>query len=216
MSGRFSNSSKQKNSLGLSKYLNLEQSDANKAEKALLSLVSKGNEIAFRQLYNLWQSHLSSYIFSITKSSELTAEIVQDVFLKIWQNRENLSNIDNFKAYLFAVSHNYALNELRNLIREFSMFQKWEKHILEETDENSDDAKTNDLILVDEAIDKLSERQKEIYLLHRHEKLTYQQIAVQLGISKETVKTHLEMAIKSIIKQLRFRMVLILGLINYF
>lgn len=215
MSGRFSNSSKQKNFLGLSKYLNLEQSDANKAEKALLSLVSKGNEIAFRQLYHLWQSHLSSYIFSITKSSELTAEIVQDVFLKIWQNRENLSNIDNFKAYLFAVSHNYALNELRNLIRKFLMFQKWEKHILEETDENFDDAKTNDLILVDEAIDKLSERQKEIYLLHRHEKLTYQQIAEQLGISKETVKTHLGMAIKSIIKQLRFRMVLILGLINY-
>lgn len=194
----------------------MEQSDVNKAEKALLLLVSKGNEIAFRQLYNLWQSHLSAYIFSITKSSELTAEIVQDVFLKIWQNRENLSNIDHFKAYLFTVSHNYALNELRNLIRKVLMFQKWEKHFLEELDENIDDATTGDLILVDEAIDKLSERQKEIYLLHRHEKLTYQQIAERLGISKETVKTHLELAIKSIIKQLSLRMVLFLGLIINF
>jgi RNA polymerase sigma-70 factor (family 1) len=194
----------------------LEHPEIYNSEKKLLLLVSEGNEVAFRQLYYLWQPHLSSFIFSITQSSDLTAEIVQDVFLKIWLNRENLSIIDNFKAYLFTISRNYALNELRNSMRKYQQFQKWEKHYLEELNVNSDDTKTSDLAKVDEAIDKLSERQRKIYLLHRHEKLTYQQIAERLNISKETVKTHLELAVKSIIKHLRNPMVLLIGLINLF
>ena len=198
------------------KYSNLDQPGVNNREKELLLQVSEGNEAAFRQLYYLWQPHLSSFIFSLTKSSDLTAEIVQDVFLKIWLNRENLSNIDHFKAYLFTVSRNYALNELRNLMRQYIQFQKWEKHYLEELVENNEETKFHDLALVDEAIDKLTERQRQIYLLQRHQKLTYQQIADRLNISKETVKTHLELAMKSITNHLHNRIALLLCLINFF
>eukprot|EP00825_Cyclidium_porcatum_P016838 TRINITY_DN19737_c0_g1_i1.p2 TRINITY_DN19737_c0_g1~~TRINITY_DN19737_c0_g1_i1.p2 ORF type:complete len:198 (-),score=0.23 TRINITY_DN19737_c0_g1_i1:5-598(-) len=164
----------------------LEHSGLKNKEKVLLLHVSEGDEAAFRQLYNDWQSHLSSFIFRITKSSDLTAEIVQDVFLKIWLNREYLSKVDNFKAYLFTVSRNYALNELRNSLRKLAQFQKWEKQYLEDLIEDAQDTKEFDLNWVDEAIDNLSERQKRIFLMHRHERLTYQQIADKLNIGKET------------------------------
>ena len=61
--------------------------------------------------------------------------------------------------------------------------------------------------LIDEAIDSLPERRKEVYLLSRHERLSYQQIADQLGISKDSVRTHLQLASKDITKFIRERLV---------
>jgi len=188
--------------------------DANN-EKALLQLVAEGNESAFRQLYYQWQPRLASFIFRITKSRDLSAEIVQDVFLKIWINREILSGIDNFKSYLFIVCRNQALNTLRKVIRDLKQFQDFEKKNQKEIQAGTDDIKIIKLSLVDEAIDHLSTRQKEIYLMHRHERLSYQQIAEKLGIGKESVKTHLELAVKSITKYLKSHMTVLALLIEF-
>jgi len=178
-------------------------------EKALLQQVAGGDEFAFRQLYMLWQSQLSDFIFRITRSRELSAEIIQDVFLKIWMSRETLSEIDNFKSYLFVISRNQALNALRKVMRNLKEIQNWEKINKEQTKAEAEDSKLIKLSIVDEAIDKLSPRQKEIYLLHRHEGLTYKQIADKLGIGKESVKTHLELAVRSITKYLLARLAIL-------
>lgn len=183
-------------------------------EKLLLKKVASGNEAAFSELYAIWQPNLSSFIFRITKSKELTAEVVQDVFLKIWTNRSVLIEVESFKSYLFVVSKNQAINAFRKTMRELRLFQQLEANMKNESFEFPDDLEINQLSLVDEAIDHLSPRQKEIYLLHRQSKLTYQEIADQLGIGKESVKTHLELAVKSITKYLKSRLPLISLLIG--
>ena len=175
----------------------------------LLEKVASGNEAAFSELYAIWQPILSSFIFKITKSKEVTAEVVQDVFLKIWVNREALLEVQNFKAYLFVVSKNQAINAFRKSMKELRFFQLLEAKLKNESYESVDDLEPSQLALVDEAIDRLSPRQKEIYLLHRQSKLTYQEIADQLGIGKESVKTHLELAVKSITKYLKSKITLI-------
>lgn len=177
-------------------------------DKDLLKQVSEGDEVAFKRLYYQWQPRLTLFIFRITKSREITAEIVQDVFMKIWMNRENLSNVDNFKSYLFVACRNHALNALRKAMRELEHFQEWEKNKLDDTETATDNSEINQLSYIDEAIDHLSPRQKEIYLLHLHEGLTYQQIAEKLGIGKESVKTHLELAKKSITKYVKGKVVI--------
>jgi RNA polymerase sigma-70 factor (family 1) len=184
------------------------------SEKELLLLVAEGNESAFRQLYEQWQPQLSYFIFRITKSKDIAAEVVQDVFLKIWINREDLAGIDHFKSYLFIACRNQALNALRKAMHEMEQFQAWEKQNLKEISTETEDTETIQLSLIEEAIDHLSSRQKEIYLLHRYEKFTYQQIADKLGIGKETVKTHLELAVKSIAKYAKRRIGLLALLIE--
>jgi RNA polymerase sigma-70 factor (ECF subfamily) len=72
--------------------------------------VAAGNEQAFTELFHRWQSFLATHIYRITESRELAEEIVQDVFLKIWQTRETLSEIQSFKSFLLVVSKNHALN----------------------------------------------------------------------------------------------------------
>lgn len=174
---------------------------------ALLQQVAKGDEFSFRLLYENWQGQLASYIFRITKSKEITAEIVQDVFLKIWISREALSEVDNFKSYLFIVSRNQAINALKKAMRELKKVRDWEKISKDET--QSEDFENERFSLVDEAIEQLSPRQKEVFILHRYEKFTYQQIADKLGIGKESVKTHIGLAVKAITKYLKGHLLLI-------
>lgn len=162
----------------------------------LLLRVAEGDEPAFAQLFHEWQPFLYTHIHRITESRELTEEIVQDVFLKIWQTKETLSEIQNFKGYLLVVSKNHALNALQKIAREFNNWEKWAKE--NKKGDDTEDPKQLYFSLIDEAVDQLSERQKQVYLLHRHQRLTYQQIADQLGIGKESVKTHIELAVKHI------------------
>lgn len=178
-------------------------------------MVAGGSEIAFRNLYNKWQPVLSTFIFRISKSRDISAEIVQDVFLKIWNNRKGLTEIDNFKSYLFVACKNHALNALRKSMREIQLLVEIETDIENRTFHSNDDDNSSYFILLDESIDKLSKRQKEIYLLHKHERLTYQQIADKLGIGKESVKTHLDLAIKSIYKSLKNRIAIFLILSRF-
>ena len=169
-------------------------------EKTLLLEVAAGDETAFAGIYNKWQGSLSTFIYQITQSREMAAEVVQDVFLKIWMSRETLSEIQNFKAYLFVMSRNHALNALKKTMRQIKQLEEFGK--LDTDLHEPHEAQIEIYTLLDEAIDKLSPRQKEIYLMHRQQRLTYLQIADALGIGRESVKTHLQLAVKSISRHL--------------
>lgn len=174
-------------------------------EKELLQLVAEGNEPAFRKLFADHHQLIGAHILRITKSKQLAEEIVQDVFLKIWMARETLAEIENFKAYLFIISRNHTLNVLRKIAKEQERHKTWEKQNQLESGNGLD---SPSLSLVDEAIEKLPVRQRETYLLHRHHRLTYQEIADRLVISKETVKTHLKLATGFITKYVCSRLTL--------
>ena len=169
------------------------------SEIELIKLVSTGNERAFRHLYITYHQLLRTHIYRLTESSELADEIVQDVFLKIWNNRESLEGINNFKGYLFILSKNYTIDFLRKHIRQTILHQKWESEEAQTFQEDDLTAHaTNYYGLLDEAIDQLPPQQKKVYLLSRHEHLKYVEIAARLGISRETVKTYLQLATASI------------------
>ncbi|AWO00292.1 RNA polymerase subunit sigma-24 [Chitinophaga alhagiae] len=178
------------------------------SEQALLADVASGNSSAFRALYEHWYPFLDTHIFRITTSKPLTQEIVQDVFLKIWEARETLHNIRSFKAYLLVVSKNHALNALQKLAAEHRNQERWARE-----QPPVQDAPPFYYSLIDEAIDRLTDRQKEVYLLHRHQRLTYKEIAGRLGIGRETVKYHLEVATAAISRYVQHRLAMMAALI---
>jgi RNA polymerase sigma-70 factor (family 1) len=167
------------------------------SEKRLLEEVAAGNEHAFQQLFYQYHEHLGKHVFYITQSHELTEEIVQDVFLKIWLNKEALIEIKNLKAYLFVLSKNHTLNFLRKLGKELLLKKKWEEDFLNMR--TSDNIPENTYYrLLDEAIDHLPSQQQKVYLLSRHQRLKQSEIARKLNLSKETVKSYLKIATTSI------------------
>lgn len=166
-------------------------------EIELLALVASGDETAFGQLYHKYYPLLRTHIYRLTESLATADEVIQDVFLKIWNTREALEGIENFKAYLFVVSKNYALSYLRKHVRETIAHQKWQKEEGAVSVE-SETSSTDYYGLLDAAIDNLPPQQKTAYLLSRHQRLTYAEVAEDMSLSKETVKSYLQLATASI------------------
>lgn len=180
------------------------------SEKSLLMEVAAGNENAFKQLFNLYHSQLRIYIYRITNSYELTDEIVQDAFLKVWINHAALGEIQSFKAYLFVLTKNHTLNYLRKLTKEQKLRNGWEEDYMKTPEVMPDNLYYR---LLDEAIDQLSPQQQKVYLLSRHQRLKYTEIADELKLSRETVKSYLKIATASIATYVKARLKLIASLL---
>lgn len=167
-------------------------------EKTLLLKVSAGDERAFCALFDQYHRLLATHIMRITRSQELTEEIVQDVFLKIWMSRETLSEIHDLRAYLYTVSKNHALNGLKKAAKERVILNDKDLEFAEKSFSVSEPEEPDHYDLIDEAIDRLPPRQQKVYLLSRHERKKYSEIADMLGLSRETVKKYLQLATESI------------------
>jgi len=172
-------------------------------EIELLKRISAGDHLAFSDLFDFYHHNLGAFIYNITKSKELAEEITLDVFLKIWMTREALSEVKNFKAYLFTVSRNAAISGLRKIISERTKHIEWIKTPAFDDDDAGE--KETYLSLIDEAINCLSPQRKKIYLLSREHGLKYDEIADQLGISRHTVRAHIQQAIDSIVQYVKER-----------
>lgn len=166
-------------------------------EKTLVQQIASGDQAAFSVLFKAYSGKLAAVIFNLTRSKELTQEIVQDVFLKIWMHRETVANLENFGGYLFVISRNQALNALKRIAKEKSILSGLEN----KNDTAAPETEENESIfygLLDDAIDRLPPQQKRAYILSRHQRLKYQEIADEMNLSKETVKKYLQAATVSI------------------
>ncbi|MGN6416785.1 MAG: RNA polymerase sigma factor [Pseudobacter sp.] len=172
----------------------------------LLIQVAAGDEPAFRELVIRFSGLLYTYVYKHIESREITEELVQDVFTQIWLTREALSEVRNFRTYLYVVSRNQALNALKKMSRDFHKQMQYQQlELVHEPDEDRMNREMQ-LSVIEEAIEKLPPRQKRAWILSRREKLTYQQVAQEMDISRETVKTYLQHANQFIGKYLTERM----------
>ena len=183
-------------------------------QKLILKKISEGDTHAFTQLYNEWEPKMSSFIYSITKSKEITDEIVQDAFMKIWNGRNQLDSIIDFKAYFFTICKNQAINSMKKLLKEYKHLVSLGTSNFDIADEPFDEDKELALTLLEESLKKLPPRQKEVFIMHRFEKLTYEQIGLKLGIGRETVKTNLQIASKKISSLLLDKVIILSTIID--
>ncbi|SEK39671.1 RNA polymerase sigma-70 factor, ECF subfamily [Chitinophaga rupis] len=178
--------------------------DVSDITKNLLPLVAAGSEKAFRQLFHLYADLLHTYIQSITKSSELAEEVVQDIFLQIWISRETLHNIRNFRSYLFVISRNHALNIIKQLIRENRRIKQWEESKALHADSDPEHLEYR-LSLIEEAVRRLPPQQQKVWVMSRKQGMKYSEIAVATSLSRETVKKYLQYATSSIMQYVASR-----------
>ena len=187
------------------------------SEKDLLVKVANGDEECFKLLFLKHHQMLGSHIYRLTNSLDLAEEIVQDVFLKIWLSRETLAEVHNIKAYLFVVSKNHTLNCMRKLSKERMYIRTSEEKFAR--DHNGPEAESDIYhSLLDEAINQLPAQQQKVYLLSRHERLRYTEVAAKLNISKETVKKYLKIASASITEyvQAKYKTAVFLTFVSLF
>jgi len=165
-------------------------------ENKLLHELSQGSELAFTELYNRYKNLVYGTALKITKSKVLAEEVVQDVFLKIWQNQEKAAEITNFENYLFIISRNHIFDMIKKIARETNLASDitYKNSASDDTDTAIKDDQYN--VILNQIIEQLPPQQQKIYKMAKMEGLSHQKIGENLGISTETVKKHMAQALK--------------------
>jgi len=167
----------------------------------LLRFLQEENEEAFAEIYNRHWKRIYTLALSYLKSPEAAQDVVQDVFVKIWMNKENLLHVKEFKPYVFVTARNLIISSLRNTIFYVSLDpdEQVEEELLLPERQLSYKESVN---LLHRAIELLPPQQQRAYKLSRDEGMRYEEIAQEMGISKLTVRTHMTNALSFIRKYL--------------
>lgn len=184
-------------------------------ERTLVIHLIAGDEGAFRAIFDRYRDRLYGYCLKFTKSKEAAEEIVQDVFVKVWENRSSLNPDLSFNAYLYQITKNLAFNFLKKAASE-TLFKKRILPYLEVAHSRpEDDCLYRDYErLADKVIKLLPPQRQLIFQMSRQSGMSHDEIATSLGISKNTVKGQIVKASKTIRDYFRLHSDIALGFIS--
>ena len=185
-------------------------------EDSELVLRLQKNEVsAFDTLY--WKYHAAIYanVLKLIKEETITEDIVQEVFIALWEKRSSLDAAQPVAGWLFVVSYNRTITQLKKMLQQ----QKAQKNLFAVADNTDEDLHTykDRWAVVEKAIDQLSPQKRKVFELCKMQGKTYEQTATELSISKHTVKEYLSDAIafiKNYVQQHPGQFVLLLALLT--
>lgn len=166
----------------------------------LIALLKKGDENAYAFLVETYNHKLCLYANSLMNDIPLSEDIVQNVFIKVWEGRHNLKPDFSIKSYLYKSVYNACISQYKKNQSVTALEKKYIEgleHIIEDKDE---DALEKLIGLVKEAIQELPPKCKEVFLLSKKEGLTNIEISEHLNLSKNTIERHINMAFSRIRK----------------
>lgn len=159
----------------------------------LFAGIAEGDETAFEQLYNIYLPELYPVIFNIVRTDLLVKDIIQEIFLYLWMDREKLTGVDQPRNWIFRITYNRSYSWLKKQIAR----EKAAQNLLEQQPNNSTE-NTEEAVyfsesarLVMEAIKSLPPKSQQIYRLSREAGLKPAAIADQLGMDVQAVKNSL-------------------------
>jgi RNA polymerase sigma-70 factor (ECF subfamily) len=167
------------------------------SEQEIVGAIRAGNERIFEEIFRKYYQSLCNYANSILKEIEEAEEVVQNLFLSIWEKRTELEISISLKSYLYRAVHNHCLNRIKHLkVRE--EYQQYAVNFYDASYESvSQTVMKNELEQkIEEAIRKLPEQCRLIFRMSRFEELKYHEIAEQLELSPKTVENQIGKALK--------------------
>jgi RNA polymerase sigma-70 factor (ECF subfamily) len=160
-------------------------------------------EAAFTQLFYNTKDQVYSFLLQYTSDQHLIEDMMQVCYVRVWEKMENWQDTDKLLPLIKTIAKNLLLNEIRQKAR---LPLEWlpEAERIEAIALETDIRHTRQTLQrIDKAIDALPDQCRKVYLLHREEKLSYQEIAEKLSISTQTVKNHMSRAIQLLKNELQ-------------
>ncbi|HEY6504479.1 MAG TPA: RNA polymerase sigma-70 factor [Chitinophagaceae bacterium] len=173
--------------------------DTTQQDKELLMRLLQGDELAFEKIYRLYSPGLYGKLLKLLKSEPQTEEILQDVFLKIWEYRSSIDPDKSFRAFLFKIAE----NKVYDFFRKAARHKEFEKELIALSTSNyrlleelMDDEEKS--VLLENAIKTLPAQRQEVFRLCKLERKSYKEVGELLDISVSTISDHIVKATKSI------------------
>lgn len=168
-------------------------------EKLFIRRLKEGDNDAFDKLYHMYAEKLYYFALRFLRTKEDAEGLVQDTFIKIWENRENLKPQNSFNAFLFTIARNSIFNQNRKKLNERA-YKVYLKEYLDKVHNKTE----NDVILaetqqkIQKVIATLPPQRKLIFQMSREKGLSYKEISKELNISVKTVEAHMRLALKQV------------------
>jgi RNA polymerase sigma-70 factor (ECF subfamily) len=183
------------------------------SDKTLIEELKKGSYHAFDSLFARYGNQLYGFVYGILKVKDDSKEVVQEVFVKVWEKRLNLDEYSSFKSFLFSIAYHHIISGFRKKISE-------KKYINDRILSFNNQAIPPDLMVeykmlserIDEIIATLPAQRKGIFVMSRFEGLSHSEIASKLHISVKTVENHINLTLRT----LRIKLGDFLSLILFF
>ncbi len=171
------------------------------SDKQLFQRVSESDEQAFSLVFDRYWPQVYGTTLHLTKQTELARDLSQDIFIRLWENRDRLSEVANPSSYVYTLSRNLVIDHLRRKVFTPSNTEFLLNYFQSGTATPQDKMEFRELDdLLKKAIDALHGKVKEVFILSRDERLTHEQIAARLGISVVSSKTYIVRALQQIRK----------------
>lgn len=164
----------------------------NHNDPILLEQLSNSNEQAFRGLYDAYSAGIYAVALHHLKQAPLAEDVVQTVFLKVWESRVSLKEIRHFPSWLYTISRNTIISTLRKQGSQ----ETYRNYLIERMNLYTESPETafikQDIrSLIQKAITELTPQQRLAFQLQREEGLSYDAIGKRMGVATNTVRAHL-------------------------
>jgi len=165
--------------------------------KNTLNELREGNHKAFEKVFIVYYNKIKTFIFGYVKSDVDAEELAEDIFVRLWINRESIDVARSFSSYMHTVARNSALNFLKHKFVHESYQNSLDKSECSYSPEDSLIAKET-ILLIEMAVEKMPEQRKKIYQLSRNQGLKNEEIALLLNTTKRNVESQLSLALKDL------------------
>jgi len=168
-------------------------------EESLILQLKNGDGRAFEKIYRLYANRLYGNLLKLIKSETICQEILQDVFLKVWDSRKKIDTEKSFRSFLFKIGENKVFDYYRKAARDKRKQAEFISNALAACD-SADDAifAEEKSAILQKAIDALPAQRQQVFRLCKLEGKSYKEVSEQLGISVSTISDHIVKATKSI------------------
>ena len=177
--------------------------ERNYEELFIFNRMVDGDKEAFRFFFDRYYTDLCNFVNIYIRDSTISEEIVQDIYVYFWEKKRKINIESSVRSYLMRASKNKSLNYIRNEKIKLNIYEKLSRatEVSEDMPDNILD--TNQLRkIIDESVNQLPEKCREVYLLAKSKNMSYKEIAGELGISLKTVENHMGKALKRLRKTL--------------
>lgn len=163
-------------------------------ETTWLKALHEGDEKAFEKIYLAYYKRTLYFLTGLVKSEEDAKELTQEVFIKLWTNRETIDTNKSTHNYMYTIARNAAFNFLKHKLVEFHYQNEYARKTATETSEEILFAKETAL-LIEMTVERMPVQRQRIYKMSRNEGMSNEEIANRLRISKKTVENQLSLAL---------------------
>jgi len=166
-------------------------------DHTLLSRIREGDEAAFSLFYEEHWTVIHRFVMKYLKCQDLSNDVTQDIFIRLWEGRAGLPEISSLKSYLFIVARNAAFNVLKKASVQESLKEKIVLAAVASRSTIEDDLLSVEYLdHLKKVVETLPAQTQKIFSLCREEEKSYQEVSQMLGISKDAVKKHMVRSMK--------------------